>query len=88
MLEYALATEDSPPPRTLGKMLEVARRLAEPFPFVRVDLYELGERVYFGEMTFYPGKGVERFSPPEFDRTFGEWLDIANLPRSRSDGAE
>jgi hypothetical protein len=74
-LEYALEPHNSPRPVALQQMLDVARKLAAPFPFVRVDLYELENRVFFGEMTFYPGKGVETFSPDSYDRVFGQWLD-------------
>jgi hypothetical protein len=60
--------------------LEVATELAASFPFVRVDLYALNEKIYFGELTFYPGKGVERFRPASFDRTFGALLDLSRIP--------
>ncbi len=41
-------------PKSLGKMVDVARKLSEPFPFVRVDLYDIEGEVIFGELTFYP----------------------------------
>jgi hypothetical protein len=78
-LEYTLKDEPTPPPQTLTRMLEVAAQLSKPFPFVRVDLYDLGDRVYFGELTFFPGKGVERFRPREFDAIFGEQLDLSRV---------
>lgn len=43
-----------PKPKCLEKMYEIAAKLSEPFPFVRVDLYEIKGKVYFGEMTFTP----------------------------------
>ena len=39
-------------PKNLDFMLEVAEKLARPFPVVRVDLYNIDGHVYFGEMTF------------------------------------
>lgn len=81
-LEYRLQENDSAPPSTLGKMLEIASALSAPFPLVRVDLYELAGCVFFGELTFYPGKGVERFSPREFDKIFGQWFDLARAQKS------
>jgi hypothetical protein len=39
--------------------------------FVRVDFYEIKASPLFGEMTYYPGSGCERFDPPEFDRNVG-----------------
>jgi len=79
-LEYP--GEPAPPaaPKNLAKLLEVAAELSAPFPFVRVDLYALEGEIYFGEMTFYPGKGVERFRPASFDHTFGELLDLSKIP--------
>jgi hypothetical protein len=78
-LEYTLKEEPTPPPQTLARMLRVAAQLSQPFPFARVDLYELDDRVYFGELTFFPGKGVERFRPREFDAIFGERLDLSRV---------
>lgn len=73
-LEYPNDVADQEPPSTLDKMLDICRKLAAEFPFVRVDLYNCRERVLFGELTFYPGKGIERFSPEGYDFTFGQWL--------------
>ena len=78
-LEYALEPNDSPKPKTLETMLDLARKVSAPFPFARVDLYELADHVFFGELTFYPGKGVERFTPREFDRVFGQWIDLGKV---------
>ena len=36
-------------------MLDIARKLSAPFPFVRVDLYDIGGKPVFGELTFAPG---------------------------------
>jgi hypothetical protein len=59
-------------PKNLGKMLEIGKKLAEPFPFVRVDFYETGDKIYVGEMTFYSGGGKLPFDPLEWDRRLGE----------------
>ena len=61
-----------PRPPLLEQMLKVCRILSEGFPFVRVDLYAVDGRVFFGEMTFYPWSGYVRFNPKEMDRVFGE----------------
>ena len=42
-------------PYSLDKMVEMATRLAEKFPFVRIDFYEVEKKPLFGEMTFTPG---------------------------------
>ena len=59
-------------PKNIDKMIELAKKLAKPFPFVRVDFYEVGDRVYLGEMTFYSGGGVLAFEPEEWDLRLGE----------------
>ncbi len=78
-LEYAFNHEEHPKPACFDEMTSVAAVLSKPFPFVRVDLYESNGKVYFGEMTFYPGKGVEKFDPPEYDLKFGQLLHIEDL---------
>lgn len=59
-------------PKNLEKMLEVARKLSEDFPFVRVDLYNVDGKIYFGELTFYPWSGYVQFYPDRFDFELGE----------------
>ena len=53
-------------------MLPIAKRLSEGFDYVRVDLYFANGKVLFGEMTFTPGSGFDRFSPAKLDCEFGE----------------
>lgn len=67
-------------PYNLEKMLELAEELSRGIPFVRVDFYESGGKIYFGELTFYPGSGLEEFTPEEWDNTLGGWIDL-NLTR-------
>jgi hypothetical protein len=47
-----------PPPAGLKEMIEVSRKLAQDFKFVRVDLYEIDGVIFFGELTFTPATGV------------------------------
>ena len=64
-------------PVNFGKMVEIAEKLAKPFPFVRVDFYESAEgRLYVGELTFYPGGGYEAFTPMEWDYKLGDMLQL------------
>ena len=65
-------------PKHYDEMLELAEKLAKPFPFVRVDFYEIGDRVLLGEMTFYPGGGLLAFDPVEWDYRLG---DMFALPK-------
>ena len=68
-------------PKHFDKMIQIAKKLAAPFPFVRVDFYEINNQVYFGELTFYPGAGMEEFSPEKYDYILGEWIKLPNVPR-------
>lgn len=63
---------DPSPPVNLARMIAAAEELGLGFDFVRVDLYEVGGRPLFGEMTFYPGSGLDRFDPVSLDRVIGE----------------
>jgi hypothetical protein len=69
-------TRDVPKPKVYDQMLEVARKLSKPFPEVRVDLYCVEDKIYFGEMTFYDGSGYMSFAPDEFDFEMGEMFDL------------
>lgn len=63
-------------PEKLDEMLEIAEKLSEKFPFVRVDLYCVDEKIYFGELTFYPWSGYVQFTPDKWDFTFGEGFEL------------
>lgn len=63
-------------PKLLTKMILLAEILAKDFRYVRVDLYNLRDKIYFGELTFSPGAGFCRFNPPEWDRKFGNELKL------------
>lgn len=63
-------------PQNYEKMIELAEKLAKGIPFVRIDFYEINEKIYFGEMTFYPGSGMEEFNPIEADYKLGKWLEL------------
>lgn len=58
-------------PSTLEEMLMVASALGRDFPFVRVDLYEIGGAVYFGELSFCPEAGMARIEPEEVEFEWG-----------------
>jgi len=62
-------------------MVGIAEQLAAEFEFARVDLYQYGSRVVFGEITHYPEGGSALFEPREFDRALGEmWKSGRALP--------
>lgn len=68
-----------PKPDTLTEMITMAKKLSKDFPFVRVDLYSVKGKVYFGELTFYPWSGYVQYTPDEFDLTLGRRFDISSF---------
>jgi len=68
-----------PRPENYDLMLDIAHKLSEPFPFVRVDLYEIEGKIFFGELTFFPSSGMDRFDPEVYDYIVGEMLDISSI---------
>lgn len=69
--------EDVPKPELLDKMLSLAEILAEPFPYVRVDWYDVDGKLYFGEMTFHHDGGNAPIIPENWDTKLG---DLVKLP--------
>lgn len=65
-----------PKPKSLDKMIKLAEKLSEDFKFCRVDFYTLGEKIFFGEITFHPTSGFGRFLPDEWDLKMGEMLNL------------
>lgn len=78
---YPSSGKDICRPKQYNKMLEFSEKLSQDIPFVRVDFYEIGGYLYFGELTFYPGSGMEEFAPESWDYKLGEWI---NLPEDLS----
>lgn len=65
-------------PKCFDEMKEIAGVLSKGYPHVRVDLYEINGKVYFGEYTFYHFGGMVPFEPEEWDYKFGCWLQLPN----------
>lgn len=65
-------------PKQYDLIKRLATKLSDKMPFSRIDFYEINEKVYFGEITFYPASGFEGFKPEEWDLKLGEWI---KLPR-------
>ncbi len=83
---YPRSVEPIPKPRRFDKMMRLAETLSEGIPFVRVDLYETDDAVYFGEMTFYPACGLSAFVPAEWDVKLGEWINLRRHHRCAKGG--
>lgn len=75
-LEYPSIKTSITKPKNYEKMVEIALKLAEPFSYVRVDLYNIDGEIYFGELTFAHGSGRELFSSLHYDKWMGSlWGD-------------
>jgi len=70
------ASYSIPEPDNLTEIINVASKLSENFNFVRVDLYRTTQdgRLYFGEMTFTPGSGTNRYTPAEVNVKLGDLI--------------
>ena len=66
LTDYNL-TED-----TFNKLKAVATRLCKGFPHVRVDLYFVNGKTYFGELTFFPASGYKQYTNEDFDYELGK----------------
>jgi len=75
---------DEPRPQNLAKMLDLASRLSDGMDMLRVDLYSVGDDVWFGEYTPYPCGGTSRYSPRSFDVEFGAKWTLPPLDAIRS----
>ncbi|MBE5753564.1 MAG: glycosyl transferase [Clostridiales bacterium] len=71
--------EGLPQPQNYKKMIELSEILSKDIPFVRVDFYEIDGQIYFGELTFFPGNGMEQFQPEEWDYKLGEWIELTEI---------
>jgi hypothetical protein len=74
--DYIPITEQLDKPQNYEKMVEVAEMLSKGFSHVRVDLYNVDGKIYFGELTFTTNSGIIEFEPKEFDSILGEQWDI------------
>ena len=64
-------------PEQFDELIELAEEMSEGFQFVRIDYYIISGKIYFGEYTFFPNDGLNKFDPPEWDLRLGKALDIS-----------
>lgn len=63
-------------PGKFEEMIMLSEKLAKDLPHVRIDLYSINEKIYFGEFTFYHFSGFESFEPDSFDLKLGSLLNM------------
>lgn len=78
-ISSATTDSDPAPPVNLHKMIDAAAEIGRGFDYIRVDLYEVDAKPYFGEMTFYPGSGLDPFDPVELDSVLGGYWTRARF---------
>lgn len=63
-------------PSCFDEMKSLAERLSKGIPAVRVDLYEVNGKIYFGEFTFFHEAGFTPFKPDRWNEIFGNWIKL------------
>lgn len=73
--------DDFERPACFGEMVNLVNRVAKKLnlPFIRIDLYEVHDHIYFSEFTFFPCSGCLPFEPTQWDYTIGNWLKLPQL---------
>lgn len=66
-------------PMVLDQLLDLSRKLSKGIPHVRTDFYIINDKIYFGELTFYHGSGLEKMAPKSFDLEMGNWLKLPSI---------
>lgn len=84
---YPKANYSISKPQNYEKMVELAEKICINIPFARIDFYEVDNKVYFGEVTLYPGNGFEEFTPRGWDDILGGWIDLSmvNIYKKKED---
>lgn len=70
-------------PARLSEFINISKKLSEDFPFVRVDLYNLKDRIILGELTFTPSSGIATYYNEETQKELGSMID---LPKEKKIG--
>ena len=76
-----LRGEVIPKPKNFERMIEVAEKLSEGIPELRMDMYNIDGKIYFGEMTFTSQGGFMDFYTPEFNKKLGSLFSINDFKR-------
>lgn len=76
---YPADPKPIPKPKSYDRMIDIAERISCGHPFMRIDFYEIDGCPYFGEITLYPGNGMEEFTPEIWDKKLGDMIDISEV---------
>lgn len=70
-------------PERFEKMIEIAKTLSQGVPFLRVDLYNVEGKIYFGELTFFPTGGFILWDDKDTDREIGKMLKLPSATQRK-----
>lgn len=76
-IDYPTLDENADKPQCYEKMVEMAEKMSKDIPFVRTDCYIINDKVYLGEMTFFPWGGFMKINDDEWNKKLG---DMQRLP--------
>ena len=65
-----------PRPLLLDDMICICHKLSKNMKFVRIDMYVIDNRIYFGEITFYPASGMGLFNPDKWNEELGNLISL------------
>ncbi|MEI0485134.1 ATP-grasp fold amidoligase family protein [Brachyspira intermedia] len=68
-------------PKRFEEMKTIAKELSKDFPLVRVDFYNLKDKLLVEELTFYPNAGLTKYDSIEWDCKFGKMIDLNKIPK-------
>lgn len=71
-----ISTYEQSKPKLLPQMIDICEKLSANYKHVRVDLYCVNNKIYFGELTFMPWAGLIEFSPNDWNYKLGNLIDI------------
>ena len=74
---FSFAEVEPKRPNHFEEMMKLAAVLSKGMPFSRIDFYDVNDKVYFGEITFYPTSGIGGFDPVEWDEIFGSYINLS-----------
>lgn len=77
--DYKVCGNNIKLPKNLNEMIKISKDLSSEFPFVRIDFFEVNDRVVFSEMTFTPGGGYLEINPKEYDKKLGDMLNLTSI---------
>ena len=67
---------DIPRPDNLDELIEISKKLSKDFIFIRVDLYSISGKTYFGELTFFPWAALKRLSVERLNKELGDMIQL------------